>query len=221
MVAIDPGVRTFLACYASDNEGFGLGSELKEAAMKILQSISAVDSALSKCKGDAKQTRTLRRKKLRLYQKYKDVRDDYHFKMCRMLSRSYGAVLLPHFETKRLAASLRPKTNREMFAMSHWLFAKRLEERCVEDHTVFLQPGERHTTKTCGRCGQINHAIGSSEVFWCNGCKNRCHRDLHAARNILLACTFPCELSPPVLEGMGAFSGLMAVCTDDLHAHAG
>jgi len=197
VVAIDPGVRNFLTCYATDNRGFTLGKDMMERLMTILRRIDAIDSMLATCRTPV-QRKKLRRHKLILYQKYKNVRDDCHWKISHFLAASFGTVLLPHLQTQALAAKLRTKTNREMQAGSHWLFLQRLKEKCFESSSVFLSPEEHYTSKTCGCCGRLNNHLGSSPVFACP-CGNVSHRDLHAARNILLKHIFPSELPPSLL----------------------
>lgn len=212
VVAIDPGVRNFLTCYATDGDGFCLGKDMLKALMDILKRIDAVDSHLAEA-ADAKQRRKLRKHKLKLYQKYKNVRDDFHWKICKVLTDNYGAVLLPHLETKALAAKLRAKTNRKMQAISHWLFAQRLKHKCFERTVKILQPSEHYTSITCGCCGRLDRDLEDAEVYVCP-CGNISHRDLHAARNILLKHLRVCELPPSVLEEIDAYVPSSAVCTE-------
>lgn len=208
VVSIDPGVRNFLTCYSTSGQGFCLGKDMVVKLMAILRHIDSVDSALSKSHHWAKR-RALRRLKLKLYQRYKNVRDEFHWKLSTFLAESHGAILLPHLETQALAPKSRTKTNREMQASSHWLFLQRLKEKCIEKESVFVEAQEHYTSKTCGRCGALNHALGASSVFTCP-CGNVCHRDLHAARNILLKHLHVCELPPAFMD---AYAGLL----DSLH----
>ena len=45
---------------------------------------------------------------------------------------------------------------------------------------------EDYTSKTCGRCGDINKNLGGNKFFKCNACKLECGRDVNGARNILM-----------------------------------
>jgi len=47
---------------------------------------------------------------------------------------------------------------------------------------------EPWTSKICGKCGHINHALGGSKIFTCinSKCKMTFGRDANAPRNILL-----------------------------------
>ena len=93
LVAIDPGIRNFLTCYATNGDGFCLGKDMLAAAMGVLKSIDDVDSALSKATG--RERRRLRCLKRRLYQKYKNVRDDHHWKIANALLLSCSGWFLP------------------------------------------------------------------------------------------------------------------------------
>ena len=201
-VAIDPGVRNFLTCYSNDGDGFTVGKDMVVKLMHILRTIDSIDSRLTQATNHAERRR-LRRTKLTLYQRYANVRDDYHWKIANFLSSRYGTVLLPRLEVQALAGKLRTKTNREMQASSPYLFCQRLKHKCTERNSVFMPAREDYTTITCGCCGQLNH-IGTSTVFYCS-CGNVSHRDLHAARNIMLKHLHYCELPPSFLQGMDAY----------------
>ncbi len=70
----------------------------------------------------------------------------------------------------------------------------KLKERCIYKASllqkrVFLVP-EHHTTKTCSCCGEINHNVGSKEVFSCNACHFIAGRDINASKNIKMKGCF-------------------------------
>jgi len=45
---------------------------------------------------------------------------------------------------------------------------------------------ESYTSKTCGRCGNINKELGSSKSYKCSKCHLEIDRDVNGARNIYL-----------------------------------
>jgi putative transposase len=45
---------------------------------------------------------------------------------------------------------------------------------------------ESYTSKTCGKCGEINNKLGSQSIFKCKTCKIEIDRDINAARNICI-----------------------------------
>lgn len=184
-LAIDPGVRTPFSCYSPDARQASLeGLDMKRRIEDVQRRVAATDARLAAA--PANQRRKLLKHRLRLFRKYQRVRDDCHWKMIGAMTDAYGTVLLPHLETSRLCGGLRAKSNRQMFGISHYLFKQRMVEKCQEKSVRFVEADEAYTSKTCGACGFIHAALGSSEVFRCPACGLRCHRDLHAARNIYL-----------------------------------
>lgn len=188
VVSLDPGVRKFVTGYSpSEGHGFCVGNRASTRVLKILRAIDQVNSSLSSPYVDCKQRRRLRQKKARLYVDYKNVRDDFHWKLTNMLTSRYDRILLPRLEIAKLSRGLTAKVSREMLAQSHGLFVQRLVDKCCERGTVVETPSERHTSKTCGLCGELTD-VGSSETFACRavGCGYVADRDLNAARNIYL-----------------------------------
>jgi putative transposase len=132
-----------------------------------------------------KERKYLRKKKLRLFQNYKNIRDEFHWKTINFLTKEYSCILIPALQTQPLSQKLRTKTNREMMALSHYTFLQRLKQKCKERNVGLMVVQEDFTTKTCGCCGQLVD-IRDSEVFSCPNCLFVTDRDVNAARNILL-----------------------------------
>jgi transposase len=185
VLAIDPGVRTPFSCYSPDGRASLEGLEMKQRIEEVQQRVAATDRRVA-----AATSRSERRKlllhRLRLFRQYQRVRDDCHWKTIHNMTEEYGTILLPHLETSRLCGGLRAKSNRQMFGVSHFLFKQRMVAKCEEKSVVFVDANESYTSKTCGRCGHLDHDLGDKERFGCPACGLRCHRDLHAARNIYM-----------------------------------
>lgn len=75
-----------------------------------------------------------------------------------------------------------------VYALSHFLFKERLKSKAHEYNYVVKIVDERYTSKTCGRCGEINNNLGSSKIIECPEymCLYRMTRDIHGARNIYI-----------------------------------
>lgn len=204
-VAIDPGVRTPFSTYSPNGVGELLGTDMKERIDVIKGRVATVDRRISKA--DPALRKKLLWHRRQLYRKYTHVRDDCHWKLIKYITDGNDVVILPHLETSRLCGSLKAKTNREMFGISHFIFKERMLQKCEEKNIAFASPGEEYTSKTCGKCGTINGNLGSSEVFKCH-CGLVCHRDLHAARNIYMKW-LTTEGDARALE---AFVSLLASC---------
>lgn len=183
VVALDPGIRKFLTGFRSDNTAFMIGQGFAGRLVKLLETIDALDSEMTKV--NAQRRKVLRKKKLRLFQKYKDLRDEFHWKVANYLTAEHSLIVLPHLESKPLSQKLRTKTSRELMALSHYTFLQRLKHKCKERNTSLLEATEEFTTKTCGCCG-TSVDIRESETFKCTRCDYVADRDINAARNILI-----------------------------------
>jgi transposase len=183
VVALDPGVRKFLTGSSSDGSAFTIGDGLGRRLVTLLKTIDCIDTMIQSAV--PKERKYLRKKKLRLFQNYKNIRDEFHWKTINFLTKEYSCILIPALQTQPLSQKLRTKTNREMMALSHYTFLQRLKQKCKERNVGLMVVQEDFTTKTCGCCGQLVD-IRDSEVFSCPNCLFVTDRDVNAARNILL-----------------------------------
>jgi putative transposase len=70
--------------------------------------------------------------------------------------------------------------------MSPFAFCQFLIHKAREFGTLVIICDEYYTSKTCTRCGRLNHDLGASKTFVCPTCSATYDRDAGAARNILL-----------------------------------
>ena len=189
VVAIDPGVRTYMATYDNEGSSYLLLDGMSEKIFPILTKIDKLSSDISKCK--EKEKEKLRKQKKNLLRKYNDLKSDTHHKLGTFLAKKYSVIVLPKFGSKemvskRVGRKLKTKTCRLMLSMAHGEFREKLLYKAQDHDTKVIVGNESYTTKTCGNCGIINEKVGGSKVFHCTHCGLRAHRDVHAARNILL-----------------------------------
>lgn len=183
IVALDPGVRKFLTGFRSDNVAFSVGDRFAARLVSVLQHIDGIDSSMSSA--TPKERQRLRKKKMHLFGKYKDLRDEFHWKVANWLTKEHSLILVPHLQTQQLSQSPRTKGNREMLAVGHYIFLRRLQQKCKERNVGLMIVDEAYTSKTCGSCGSLAK-VGSSETFRCTDCDYRADRDINGARNILI-----------------------------------
>lgn len=69
---------------------------------------------------------------MQLFQKYKNIRDEFHWKLINYLTKEHSLILIPHLETQRLTCKPKTKANREMMAVGHYMFLERLKHKCKE-----------------------------------------------------------------------------------------
>jgi putative transposase len=76
-----------------------------------------------------------------------------------------------------------------MATWAHYRFRQTLKAKSeLFPWVTVVECDEAYTSKTCPRCGKLNHKLGGKEVFVCphDGCGYVASRDGSAARNILL-----------------------------------
>ena len=76
--------------------------------------------------------------------------------------------------------------NRILDLQSHYQFQEKMKYQGKKYNCSVMIVDESYTTKTCGKCGLLNHTVGKSKIFNCLNCKILLERDYHAARNILI-----------------------------------
>jgi len=178
VIALDPGVRTFHTGY-SNNEVVEFSSRTNEIN-KLHKRIDLLKSLR-----DKKIKKIKRKKILKLNLRIRNIVNDIHWKTITYLRNNYTDVLLPSFETQDMVthSPLHSTTKRRMLGLQHYLFKQRLQEKMdITTHIV----NESFTSKTCGRCGDINTKLCSSKTFQCDKCNLCIDRDFNGARNIYL-----------------------------------
>jgi putative transposase len=205
LIALDPGVRTFLTGYDPAGRACEWGRGDIGRIYRLCHHLDDLTSRASRKRGDpAGPPRTksgrvvdhhrrwrMRRAMARMRQKIRDLVDDLQHRVAKWLCQEHDVVLLPEFETQRMIRRgqrrLRSKTVRAMVTWAHYRFRQRLVAKAREYAGCrVILVDEAYTSKTCGRCGHIHRGLGGSKVFRCPRCGLVADRDLHAARNILL-----------------------------------
>ena len=180
--ALDPGVVTFQTIYEPDR------------VVKIQQNRDVVDKLHTRLdlfrslrdKREISRSSFTRRTK-KLYKKLKDLVDELHYKTASWLCSSYSSILLPSFESQEMVkGSKRRKMNRNLLVLQHYLFKERMKEKCEEYGCSLEIVDESYTSKTCGRCGELNDSLNGQRIFNCSKCSLVIDRDVNGARNIYL-----------------------------------
>lgn len=112
-----------------------------------------------------------------------------HYKVSSWLSKSYVQVFLTSFQASNMRSKqtrISSKTSRAMLMWSHYKFKMMLEYRMKWTGGKVVEYEEHYTTKTCSRCGRINHNITHEKVFRCLSCELTMDRGMNAAPNIFL-----------------------------------
>lgn len=192
LIVFDPGVRIFMVGYDPSGKAFLIGTP-----ERLYRRFALLDNLMSRI---AEEKEPRRKKKLRklaskMRQRTRNLIDEIHRKLAKYLCETYNVILLPKFDTQRMVCrrrggyrrKIRTKTARTMMTWSHYRFRMHLLNKAREYPSCrVVIVNEAYTSKTCGRCGKINDKLGGNKIFKCASCGLEAHRDLHAARNILL-----------------------------------
>lgn len=182
-ISLDTGVRTFQSGYGGDHI-LEIGRESK-VLIDILEKIDLLNEKISF--SNRKKMKKLRKRKLKLYYRLKCLVDDIHWKTASFLTDNYSNIILPDFRISGMVKKNIPKkTKRLLYIYSYFKFKERLEYKCRQKGVVLHIVDESFTSKTCGKCGELNGKLKSSKDFICPSCGLEIDRDVNGARNILI-----------------------------------
>lgn len=189
MIALDPGVRTFMTGYDPNNRCIKWGKSDIGRIYRLCYVLDDLQSRWAKTKANKRYQMKKAGKRIR--KKIRSLVDEIHKKLSKWLCEEYNIILLPIFETQKMTIKnkrkIRSKTARAMLTWSHYRFQQRLINKSREyPWCKIIICDEQYTSKTCGSCGHIKTNLGGSKVYRCNQCNIDLDRDMNGARNILL-----------------------------------
>jgi putative transposase len=187
VIALDPGIRTFLTAYDSFKV-IEIGSGDIGRITRLCQYLDKLMGRMTKV--SAKQRRSMRKAAARIRSKIQNLVDELHKKAAHFLTTNYRVIFLPTFETsqmvKRAKRKINKKSARQMLTWAHYRFKQIIKHQADKNGSIVVDVSEAYTSKTCGNCGHIHRKLGGSKVFKCPNCQTVIGRDLNGARNILL-----------------------------------
>ena len=186
MVALDPGVRSFLAWYCAAS----VGKITQGAYFRIQRLCERLDDLLSRAaKSPARRRRNMRRAAGRMRVRIENLINELHRQAARLLVDSFDVILLPTFETSEMVERgrrrIRSKTVRNLLSLAHYRFGMFLRHKALETGVAVLGVNEAYTTKTVSWTGEVLEDVGGSSVI-VGGDGERMDRDYNGARGIYL-----------------------------------
>ena len=186
VVALDPGVRSFLTWYCANSVGkIGEG-----AFFRIQRLCERLDDLLSRAaKSPARSRRSMRRAAGRVRIRVESLIRELHRQAARFLVDSFDVILLPTFETsgmvERGRRRIRSKTVRNLLSLAHYRFGMFLRHKAAETGVAVVAVNEAYTTKTVSWTGELLKDVGGASVIV--GRDGECmDRDYNGARGIYL-----------------------------------
>ena len=193
VVALDPGVRTFMTYFSEDGHFGKIGEGCFQRILGMHHKIAKLTSQRA-LETDKCKKRNLYRKIGRLRLRIRDLVDELHWKTAEYLTYHFKVILLPTYETSEMVAwkklkseGKKRKINKEvvkaMQSLRFYEFGERLRQKCMERGVLLFRCNEAYTSKTNSFTGELMN-IGSRKSFVYEGVT--VDRDINGARNILL-----------------------------------
>lgn len=187
LVALDPGVRTFMTYFGEQAFGW-LGNDSNLFIQKLCFRLDKLVSKLSKATSQRK--RRLKKAVSRLRCKIKNLVKELHHKTARFLVDNFDVILLPTFETSQMVSKsrrkLRNKSVRQMLTLSHYEFKTFLKWKAWEQSKIVIDCNEAYTSKTVSWTGEIVKNLGGARTIKSLSTGLKMDRDLNGARGIFL-----------------------------------
>ncbi|HEY9711386.1 MAG TPA: transposase [Oculatellaceae cyanobacterium] len=187
VIALDPGVRTFLTGYDSESI-LEFGSADIGRIQRLCSHLDKLmKSAAASCR---KQKRRMYKAASRIRIRIRHLIDESHKQIANYLTTNYKVIFLPTFETSQMVVKskrkLNTKTARAMLTWGHYRFERHLKQVAIRRGVVVVDVNESYTSKTCTACGFVHEKLGGSKLFKCPSCGHKHDRDWGGARNIML-----------------------------------
>jgi len=179
--ALDPGSRSFQTIYSETSvEQIKINKEIiKKLQVKLDHFKSLRDKKLI-------QKQSFKNRERRIYIKINNLMDELHHKTINYITKEYKSVIIPSFESQDMVKNSNNRyLNRSLLQLKHYQFQQRLKSKCEIRGCRMEICTEEYTSKTCGRCGELND-VKALDVYSCNKCKLVIDRDVNGARNIYI-----------------------------------
>lgn len=187
LVALDPGVRTFMTFFSEDSYGW-LGVDSNLFIQKLCFRLDKLVSKISRAPG--RQKRRFLKAASRLRCKIKNLVKELHHKIAKFLVDNFDVILLPTFETSQMVSKsrrkLKNKTVRQMLTLSHYDFKTFLKWKAWESSKLVIDCNEAYTSKTVSWTGEIVQNLGGAKTIKSQATGLKMDRDLNGARGIFL-----------------------------------
>jgi putative transposase len=187
IVALDPGVRTFLTFYSPTCFG-KIGHLDFGRIQRLCYYLDRLISKMSQAK--ARQKRRLKKAADRLRTKITNLIKEVHHQTANWLTKEFNIILLPTFETSQMSSRasrrIRSKTVRAMLTWSHYKFEQFLLHKAKERNKTVLLVDESYTSKTVPWTGEIINNLGGKKKVKSKLTNTWMDRDISGALGILL-----------------------------------
>lgn len=186
IVALDPGIRSFLTWFSETDTGH-LGKNDFGRIQRLCYHLDDLLSKATQAKGHSK--RNLHQAADRMRLRIRSLVDELHHQAARFLVDNFDLILLPTFATREMTGRgkrrLRKKSVRSLLNFAHYRFQQFLLWKAWQAGKQVLLVNEAYTSKTCSWSGEIIANLGGRRyITGSDGV--RLDRDINGARGIFL-----------------------------------
>ena len=165
VVALDPGVRTFLTFFSETSVG-KIGHGDFSQIQRLCQHLDNLLSKISKAKRG--QKRRMRKAARRMIVRIQNLINELHHKAARFFVDNFDVILLPTFETSQMSKKgnrkILSKTVRNMLNFAHYRFKEFLKHKAKETGKTVVDVCEAYTSKTVSWTGEMVNIGGSKTI---------------------------------------------------------
>ncbi len=188
VIALDPGVRTFLTGF-DGSKFLEFGADDMGRITRLCQYLDNLMSRIGKCQ-NRRQRQKMRMAAGRMRTKIQHLVNEVHKQTACYLTENYRVIFLPTFETSQMVQKakrkIRSKTARAMLSWAHYRFKLFLKQAALCRGCTVVDVTEEYTSKTCTRCGHAHKKLGGAKKFKCPKCGHKLPRDFNGAFGIML-----------------------------------
>jgi transposase len=185
VIALDPGVRTFLTGYDINGNIIEIGKNDISLLARLLHYKNKLQSKMSKT--NHKHRYKMHQAWLRIIKRIDNLVTDFHRRVSKWLCENYTNILIPKLVFHSFDKTTSRKQRAKMVVFRHCEFVKCLLNKQREYPWCRVKVvSETYTSKTCTNCGYLKQNLYSSKDFVCDRCHIHIDRDANGARNILL-----------------------------------
>ena len=195
IVGIDVGIKSTITM--SNGETLSMD---KDKIMRLVDKIERLQSIIDKKREInkkrgikySKRVEELQRKRDRMFKKVKNIKRDFYYKAVNHILNSHEYVVVEDLNLKELKEHegenkvVDRKVHKYLQYISLGELYRVMDWKAKLFGRVVIKVDPKHTSKTCSRCGYINHDLRLSDrTFICPSCSLKIDRDLNASINIL------------------------------------
>ncbi|MCZ2224801.1 MAG: transposase [Chitinophagales bacterium] len=179
-VGLDVGIKSFVTL--DDGTQYHHPKPYKTSKEKL----QYLNRKIANAQKESKNKEKLRLEKAKLFEKNKNIIEDYQHKLSNKLLKEYDKIYIEKLNVKNmLESSDNSNLNKAIVECSWAAFAAKLIYKAENADKLVKQVEARNTSKTCSYCKNIKEKMELKErVYKCQACGLVLDRDINAARNI-------------------------------------